>query len=85
MVDFRNYEATKGELLSMQRASLIRKELSRSKRRSYETTKNKRPISTSDTGILYFRLANPPILGTSCSNELMLVTKVIHGLTVTHT
>ena len=48
LIDCRDNEATKEELLSMLRASLIRKESSRSKKRSYETTKNERPISTSD-------------------------------------
>ena len=38
------------ELLSMLHASLIRKELSRSKKGSYETPKNQMPISLSYTG-----------------------------------
>ena len=45
-----NYEAMKEELLSMLHASLIRKELSRSKKRSYETPKKTQlPISPSYT------------------------------------
>ena len=40
------------ELLSMLHASLIRKELSRSKKGSYETPKNQMPISLSYTGVL---------------------------------
>ena len=38
-------------LLSMLHASLIRKELSRSKKGSYETPKNQMPISLSYTGV----------------------------------
>ena len=38
------------ELLSMLHASLIRKELSRPKKGSYETPKNQMPISLSYTG-----------------------------------